>query len=252
MKKMLPFLCSLLIIMSCLASCNHDADETTPGKEETRESTTQTSATEDSDTETEPPFVSPTDEMPVLRTIVSENEDGLKMEITLHGYASESLGKTFYVKNNEYFLVDVQISNTSENSFYQCLPTWCRHFSEKYNHEIFFDISDEKGNRLNSSAFAFDCPETIDVWKIEPDQSYDWTLKLAAGSESSENFDLPADGNSYTAGIQLYDSGIYENGICDFEGTISFLYALTDHGSETQNDCNLSAAVSFEVVDVFT
>lgn len=252
MKKTLLFLFGLLIIMSCLASCNHDADETTSSKEETRESTTQTSATEDSDTETEPPFVLPTDEMPVLRTIVSENEDGLKMEITLHGYASESLGKTFYVKNNEYFLVDVQISNTSENSFYQCLPTWCRHSSEKHNHEIFFDISDGKGNRLNSSSFAFDCPETIDVWEIEPGQSYDWTLKLAAGSESSENFDLPADGNSYMAGIQLYDSSIYENGICDFEGTISFLYALTDHGSETQNDCNLSAAVSFEVVDVFT
>ena len=83
MKKTLLFLFGLLIIMSCLASCNHDADETTSSKEETRESTTQTSATEDSDTETEPPFVLPTDEMPVLRTIVSENEDGLKMVISL-------------------------------------------------------------------------------------------------------------------------------------------------------------------------
>ena len=103
----------------------------------------------------------------------------MKLEVTLHGYKSESLGKEFYVKNNEYFLVDVKLTNESDTPVYQFLPTSCRDCTLAHNHELSFDLSNGE-SKLNSSSFGFDCAEKTDLWTIEPGKSYEWHLKFAA------------------------------------------------------------------------
>ena len=125
-------------------------------------------------------FISPSDEESAVYTVTQTDGNGLKLEVTLHGYKSESLGKEFYVKNNEYFLADVKLTNESSTPVYQWLPTACREMSPAHNHEIKFDIANGD-YKLNSSSFGFACPERTDLWTVEPGASYEWQLKLAAG-----------------------------------------------------------------------
>ena len=81
-------------------SCSCATTDTT----ETTDTTDTTQTTETSGTQEtvipEDIFISPDDEEKTTKTIVTENDDGMKMEVIIHGYKSESLGKDFYVKNN--------------------------------------------------------------------------------------------------------------------------------------------------------
>lgn len=251
MKSLIFSVLSVILALGIFTSCSSKpiSPAETSGKADT---TATTPAAESSSTVPDQnafSFVSPSDEIRTTKVFTAQNADGIKMEVTIHGYASESQ-QTFYVKNNEYFLVDVQITNTSENTFYQWLPTWCRDASPNHNHEISFAISDGKGNELHSSAFAFACPERIDVWELSPGQSCQWTLKLAAGKENSETFDLPADGWDYSTGIQLYDDSIYSDGACLFEGGLSFSYAHLDNGADTKNEYTITTDIDVNVVYV--
>jgi len=126
-------------------------------------------------------FDVPEDEESTVYTVCAKNDDGLFIEITAHGYKSQSQNRQFYVKNNEYFLVDVKITNESNVPLYQYLPTSCRDASPAHNHEIGFEIS-SKDHQLHSSSFGLACTEKAEVWTVEPGQSYEWQLKLAAGS----------------------------------------------------------------------
>lgn len=236
MKKMLIWLLSMVMILTCLISCNVAPPEQTDGSSDS--------------TEPKKEFTAPADESRAEYTVSSSTADGLKMEITVHGYKSESLNKDFYVKNNEYFLVDVKVTNESENELYQWLGSYCRHSLEpSHNHEIGFDISHGE-YQLHSSSFGFECPMAIDVWKLEPGETYEWQLKLAAGEEKWEwdgAYDLPADGTGNPAGISLYDQAIYSDGVCTFAGEISFDYTKT---KEDLNDFFLSVPMEIDVVFV--
>ena len=218
MKKTLLLLLILSLILCCFVSCRTGTpnETTSDAMGDTTSATTSGS--------TEPPvvdkdFVSPNDEESTVYTVTKTDENGLKLEVTLHGYKSKTLGKDFYVKNNEYFLVDVKLTNESENAFYQWLPTTCRSASPSHNHEIGVDISHGE-YKLASSSFGFACAEMIDTWMIEAGETYEWQLKLAAGEQQSGKQDLPADGTGYSAGIKLYGEDIFTDNSCDFDGKI--------------------------------
>ena len=189
----------------------------------------------------------PTDEKRATHTASATCADGLTIEVTLHGYQSQSLSKDFYVKNDEYFAVDVKITNTSDHPVYQYLPTSCRESNPPHNHEI--DVDLELDNyTLCTSSFGFTCAEAPNAWTLEPGKTYEWNLKLAAGEASDVQFDLPADGNAWTTGIQLYDDSIYTNGSCIFSGNIIFSYKKNNETN--RNDFALLVPLSIEVIHI--
>ena len=251
MKKIISILLLFAMLVS-FASC-HTSD-----MEETSSSTATTDTTETTDTsETVIPekfFKVPDDEKEVTRVIKSEKDYGLKMEVTLHGYQSESLNKDFYVKNNEYFIVDVKIINDSPTSdkILQFMFTDCRNYDPPHNHELEFYFANRYGDHLIAASDhrGFIHPERYIIWELKPGESETYTLKLAAGkqSESSKEYDLPYDG---WGGIELYDESIYENGSCLFIGYIYFPYAFDNNqGLDTRNNLYIATELSFEVVYV--
>lgn len=170
MKKLLLLFLTVTIALSCFVSCSYLNFGSNSGENFTDNMKIY--------------FVSPEDEESAVYTVTQTDENGLTLEVTIHGYKSESLGKEFYVKNNEYFLADVKLTNGSDTPVYQFLPTACRDCSPAHNHEISFDIANGD-HKLNSSSNGFTCPETTEVWTIEPGASYEWQLKLAAGELES-------------------------------------------------------------------
>ena len=263
MKKIISILLLLAMLVS-FASCDtSDMEETsssaaTTDTTETTEfsQTTDTSETTDT-TETSNTadivnfFEVPSDEKDVTKTIVTENTDGMKMEITLHGYASESLEKDFYVKHNEIVTMDVKITNASDHTIRQFLPTDCRNFSfrgYRHNHEITVDITNKNGNKLTSCA-AYDVhTERYDSWDIESGESCDFKLEYVAGKVYyDERDDAPR-----LCDIPLYGNEIYPDGTCDFTGTISFVYCEDYEEDQLRgaNDLSLSADIAFTIVYV--
>ena len=151
----------------------------------------------------------PADEEGATHTVTSTSEDGIEIEVTVHGYKSESQKKDFYVKSNEYFLVDVKITNRSDASVYK--RTSCMESDPAHNHEIDVDLSYGE-YKLNTSHFGFECTAKVDVLEIKAGESRSWQLKLAAGERSTDKFDLPADGEG---GILLYGREVYQSGSGD-------------------------------------
>jgi hypothetical protein len=189
----------------------------------------------------------PTDEKRAIHTVSASCTDGLTIEVTLHGYQTQSLHKAFYVKNDEYFAVDVKITNTSENPVYQYLPTNCRESNTPHNHEIDVDLYLDNYT-LCTSSFGFACTETPNVWTLEPGKSYEWSLKLAAGEVSDFQFDLPADGYEQLTGIKLYEDALYDYGPLVFSGNIVFYYQKNNESN--RNDCALLVPLSIEVINI--
>ena len=189
----------------------------------------------------------PTDEKRAIHTVSASCTDGLTIEVTLHGYQTQSLHKAFYVKNDEYFAVDVKITNTSENPVYQYLPTNCRESNTPHNHEIDVDLYLDNYT-LCTSSFGFACTETPNVWTLEPGKTYEWSLKLAAGEASDFQFDLPADGNEQPTGIKLYEDTLYDYGPLVFSGNIVFYYKKNNEPN--RNDCALLVPLSIEVIHI--
>ena len=190
MKRILLLVLTVALALSCFVSCemqtgNGNKDDGTGG-------TSLNTGT----------FL-PMDEESATYTVTKKNEDGVEIEVTVHGYKSEALKKDFYVKSNDYFLVDVKITNRSESSIYR--NTSCLDCDPAHNHEIGVDISYED-YKLNTSHFGFECPERLDILEIKAGESHSWQLKLAAGTPSDEKYDLPADGKG---GILLYGSEVY-------------------------------------------
>lgn len=200
------------------------------------------------DDTTDPPniqFTSPEDEKEVSHHVSMTDDNGVNMEVTLHGYRSESQNKLFYVKNNEYIIANIKITNSSNKPIYQFLPTYCRESEIPHNHEIGFDIFCGE-YALHSPYAEFVCTELIDIWTLEPGKTYEWTLKLAAGEVVYENYDLPADGFARDSGIKLYDKTLYPNGSCIFEGNFSFAYQTS--GGINPNEYSITLPCAFEVI----
>ncbi len=332
MKRLLLLILTVAIALSCFASCSY--------------LNFGSSGNDQSTDNLKVYFISPEDEESTTYTVTQTDENGLKLEVTLHGYKSESLGKEFYVKSNEYCLADVKLTNESDTPVYQFLPTSCRDCTPAHNHEISFDIANGD-YKLNSSSFGFTCAEMTTTWTIEPGESYEWQLKLAAAEPQASSIDnkdekeegekeeitnkstassdgyiyydsafvqgglfetytavngnsavesytvsngngsfnayytdmtgniffgsgfgsdgssyyftviggsaislvgiLPADGEN-ALGLRLYDSSIFPDNVCTFEGDLSFYYMNSNDGAD--NDLSVSVPLSIEVVYV--
>lgn len=241
MKKIVLFLLITAITLHCFGcSISPVEGDTTAG------TISDTTAPENPDANR---FAVPSDERSVLLTVSANSADGLHMEVTVHGYQSESLDRDFYVKNNEYFFVEVKITNIGAEALYQWLPTFCRGSFPAHNHEIGCELA-HGDRKLSISSFGFACPAMIEIWCLEPGKTYEWTLKLAAGEvKSGGDYDLPGDGGyGYLSGIDLYEKDIFENGVCTFTGAFIFDYQTSEEGY--QNSRSLSVPYSVDVVYV--
>ena len=255
MKKLLAILLFLAMIVS-LVSCDTNKIEDTfasSTNSSSSETTDTSETTGSSDIETQKTsYVVPDDEKEVTRVIKTEMGE-IKMEVTLHGYQSESLGKDFYVKSNEYFIVDVTIINDASmpGAICQFLPSECRGYEPPHNHELEFYFANRYGDHLIAASDhrGFVHPERYEIWELKTGESETYTLKLAAGkhSGSSTEYDLPYDG---WGGIELYDESIYENGSCLFIGFIYFPFSFKYDEYETKNNRYIAAEMAFEVVYV--
>ena len=252
MKKILS-LCLILVMLLSITSCGGSEETTASDAGETTTDTTQTSVTTDTTQTTETSgtqetvipedvFVSPDDEEKTTKTFMTENDNGMKLEVIIHGYKSESLGKEFYVKNNEFIRIDAIITNDSEHIYKQFLPTYCH---GSHTHEIDVDIADQNGNKLTVSTVYEACPEAIQIWEIAANGAqYGFKTKYVAGKYVWGN----TDGNQLDI-FTLYDSSIYTDGVCAFSGTVSFDYYPDEGDDETyKNTLTLKADVAFEVV----
>ena len=215
MKKFFLFLlCAALL----LCSCDTSRSEGTPQSS----SSGTTSGTVN---------IVPVGEATIAYTVSETNDDGISLKITAHGYRSESNDLEFYAKSNEYFLIDVEVTNGSENPVYYFLPRYCNEDTLLHNHEIGFDLSCGEYDLQSSSTgfiIARTSNETEHVRTLKPGETHAWQLKLAAGEISADDFDLPADGKAYLSGIKLYGPEIYNDGICTFTGTVFFGYSKSE------------------------
>ena len=186
-----------------------------------------------------------TDEQSAVHYVTAANGYGLQIEITVYGYQSKELQKEFYVKNNEYFVVKVKLRNDSALLVYQWLPTGCRDTELPHNHEV--NASLFCGSYpLHSSVSGLPCSGALQKWTLEPGETNEFYLKLAAGEICyDETPDLPGDRADGCPGIKLYGEELYSNGFCRFSGSISFSYT-TDQDC-LSNDRSLSVPLSVDV-----
>ena len=268
MKKFFAFALAMILaagVSACAGKPEATTQRTSSVSTKATQTTAKTSATSESQNETtssessasatelpivEPPAVAPADEVRVQRTFsVSEAPNGITLEVTVYGYSSETLGKDFYVKSNEFFRADVKVTNTSEKSFRQFLPTACReNGSANHNHEIAFSLSDGKGHALHSTdSFGKECPEMTDIWEIKAGESYEWRVTVAAGENTygEGKGDLTVSDYPWL-GIALYDRSIYENDMLEFSGNFSFSYSAKSETSS--NELTVKLPVSLTVV----
>ncbi len=237
MKKILTMLLLSAMLVS-FASCNtNNTDNTTSTADSSTETTDAT--TDNGGTNDTTMFVSPSDETNVTKTIVKENEDGIKMEITLYGYASERLGKEFYVKHDEYINAEVKITNGSDSSYYQTMPTFCSDMLIPHCHEVAMTLTDTNGHKLTNHTANRACFEKTSTWEIKAGETYRFWLRYVAGEARS---DLGEGDNIAISDFILYND-IYTDGICEFSGNISFGYS-----DGQQNDREIDADVTLEVV----
>ena len=207
-----------------------------------------------SDTVTDMRFSIPADEETIVYTHSEESEDGVSMKITAHGYRSESEDLDFYAKSNEYFLIDVEVTNGSSKPIYYFLPRYCNEDTLPHNHEIGFDLScGEYDLHSSSTGFIIErtSASTDHVRTLESGETHSWQLKLAAGEISADDFDLPADGRAYPSGIKLYGPEIYSEGVCTFEGSVFFGYSKSRvQLVRSVQECVLSVPLSVTFVYV--
>ncbi len=274
MKKALCLL--IVFIMLAITSCGEATVDTTIEATEATETTTteatETTATEatESTTEstTEATTESTTEAEPTLAEILSDGETeatsvftasngGVDMTVTVHGYSNKDKGYDFYVKNNDYFHVDVKVENNSGEEIYKLNSSCIHGISGAENIELQTYIADAKGNELTPNTAGMVYTDDLLLWSIPAGESYEWNLRLAAGEYPNEFRDTPCDlkvdgieNGGLGSGIYLYGEEIYTNGICTFTGTITFRYSETDNGNYTINDKALTADVTIPVLYV--
>ena len=194
-------------------------------------------------------FVSPDDEIRAFYIITHGNSDGVFLKITISGYQSKSLGKEFYVKSNEYIVVDLEVTNKSAKTLYRSLPKECLNADPSHNHGISLDLSSRSifygTYSLCPSTIGYHCDSESTLVPWQSGETLTYRLKYAVGEEVSDGFDLPAEGNDYPAGIKLYDNTIYNNNSCEFHGYLNFHYCNTKFFSSTSFPQSLSLEVVY-------
>ena len=191
---------------------------TTPGTTDTRptQSATDTSASDK-------PLVEVPDETSAAHIFLETNGDGLQIKVTVYGYQRKNTKRLFYVKNNEYIIVDVELTNFS------AVPVYQREVP--YNYGIAVDLV-YGGYRLNVSPFDTFSSGTKGEWTVEPGETYKWRLKLVAGDLNYDlDYDMLEEEKTGLSCFILYGEKIYDNGICTFSGKISFPYVKSEEPS---------------------
>lgn len=193
--------------------------------------TTVTEASSNTVTSSKPPVKEPV-ETSASHVFLETNGDGLQIKVTVHGYRRSDLGKLFYVKNNEYITVDVQITNLSAVPVYQWTPR---------DHEIGSRLY--HGNDCLSSVLSDS--ERVDRWTVEPGEAYEWRLQFVAGEP---NHGLPDGEEMDLSDFRLYGKEIYSEGVCKFSGNLFFAYTSSE--DEAENALRLTVPVSIDVLYV--
>ncbi len=242
------------IILSPSESSESNEPTGSSGKEMQTEFSDLTVIIKPSQNETPAPdaFVSPDDETKALYVITRGNAHGVSVKITISGYQSQSLGKEFYVKSNEYIVIDVEVTNKSTKTIYQSVPKECLNADPSHNHRVSLNLSMYSTSHgtysLCPSTIGYVCSEETASVTLKAGETIKYQLKYAAGEEVAEEFDIPAEGNDYPAGIKLYDKTIYSNNSCVVQGNLSFEYHLFDF----TNGYSLDQELSYEIVYVIS
>lgn len=201
MKKFTLFLLAIVFTFACFVSCAKEASEAKH-------------------------LSAPTDEVAVTKRFYSENVKGLAMEITISGYASESLNESFYVKNGEEFYVQVTVKNPTDRDIPRLASTMCHGSEHDHLHDLLFDIQDGEGNSIAPAWSAeYTCPEMMEVWYIPAGKSASWSFSITP------------------------DTKVNEEGYRDFFGTIALAYARWDNGLDTENNLRITTGVFVKVYE---
>ena len=231
MKRLLLMLFVLVLSVFILCACNqNEMDETSFPSAETSQ-TERTSQTESS-SETEQTeqqillpqsFVSPEDEIKITKTFTGVNEYGMRMDISVQGYASESLGMDFYLKSNEENAFEFTLTNGMELDAWQFAPCIAMQF--------WFDVAEsEQGGQI------------IKLY---------YTDMMTFAQAASYN-ELPI-GEVQTQRVRLYPAdwqGAEEN-VCVRSGIVSFPYRLEPYVSGKGYDNTHSVSIELSYTEVF-
>ncbi|MBQ2987908.1 MAG: hypothetical protein IJD59_02260 [Clostridia bacterium] len=192
-------------------------------------------------------YTAPSDEQKAFYIITQGNRAGVFLTISIAGYQSENIGKEFYVKSNEYFIVTVEVKNISASPIYRPVETDCSPDDPPHTHSVSLNLSSDYQN-LCSSVIGFDCGGERVAEILKSGETHTYQLKYAAGEVVAGGFDLPGDGNDYPAGIKLYDTTFqpFAKGSCTFTGNLSFDYKK----DEKNNWVSFSVPLSLEVLYV--
>lgn len=183
----------------------------------------------------------PADQTPVRCALVHQNKDGVSMELTLIGYGSESLGKSFYFTDGVMH-AEVKITNNSARTIYQTIPYYCH--GNGHNHEIGVALSDAQGKLLRNMDIGV-CPAMLQSWSLDTGESITFTLSFAAGDYvtigEEESADIKLTTQTHVTGIKLYEN--YEDGACKYTGSISFGYGYGPNHNSPYNPESVSVTI---------
>lgn len=237
MKKSIPKILIFILSIFIFCSCNQNKiNETSSTSTETSQ-TEQTSQTEEtssaeSSSQTEQTeqqillpqsFVSPEDEVKITKTFTGVNAYGMRMDISVQGYASESLGMDFYLKSNEENAFEFTLTNGMELDAWQFAPCIAMQF--------WFDVAEsEQGGQI------------IHLY-------YTDMMSFAQGTSYNE---LPI-GEVQTQSVRLYpaDWQDAEENVCVRSGIVIFPYRFEPYVSGGKSDNTHSVSIELSYAEVF-
>ena len=229
MKKLVLTLIVLALGALSLCACDQSVTDATSvssmketAKTEQTSSTEETSETEQTDVSLVFPqsFVSPTDEIKVTKTVSGVNIYGMRMNIFVQGYASESLGMDFYLKSNEENAFEFTLMNGTDEDIWQFAPCLAYNF--------YYDVeASEQGGQIIDLYYT-------DMMSFAQAESF---IELAVGEVKTQRVRL------WSAAWQNA-----EENVCVRSGVIVFPYQLTDGyiGGNTH-----SVSIDFSYTEVF-
>ena len=221
MKKsiqILIFILSIFIFCSCNQNKINETSSTSTETSQTEQTSQmeETSQTEETSSAESSPqteqteqqillpqsFVSPEDEVKITKTFTGVNAYGMRMDISVQGYASESLGMDFYLKSNEENAFEFTLTNGMELDAWQFAPCIAMQF--------WFDVAEsEQGGQIIKLYYT-------DMMTFAQAVSYN---------------ELPI-GEVQTQRVRLYPAdwqGSEEN-VCVRSGIVSFPYRFEGRG----------------------
>ena len=180
----------------------------------------------------------------------SSFNNGIGMTVTLHGYSNRGKGYGFYVKSNDYIIIDVNVTNNKSTAIYQLAPYLGHGYDPSPNVELNIGFDDGNEHRLSFAHESLLLECLTDLWSMDAGDEYSWRLRAAAAYFEESDYDLEPDSNDRGEGLKLYDESIYSDGMCEFSGTITFAYSDTNNGNSTVNDLSISKNVTIPVLYV--